>query len=201
MIFDVFAADGQQFELGAETLEERDAWTSTIQALISAYEDSRAAIAQLHQDSELRSASDAMHASALNSHSFGAGLQPEDGRRVARVEEFLSLAQHRLGHLLQRGLEDLEPVRRGAAVLVLRGPEQTARVHICRRGRVPRGVAWTRELDLLLMNGGDGDAPTREGLGRVLRLLAADMRGPAPDGLLSHDERLALYADDAEVLT
>ena len=43
-------------------------------------------------------------------HSFGAGLQPEDERRVARAEEFLSLAQHRLGDLLQRELEDLEPV-------------------------------------------------------------------------------------------
>ena len=72
--FDVYAADGQQFELGAETAEERDAWVSTIQALISAYEESRAAFAQLHQDSELQSASDAQHASALNCHSFGAGL-------------------------------------------------------------------------------------------------------------------------------
>ena len=43
-------------------------------------------------------------------HSFGAGLQPEDERRVARAKEFLSLAQHRLGHLLQRELEGLEPV-------------------------------------------------------------------------------------------
>ena len=43
-------------------------------------------------------------------HSFGAGLQPEDERRVARAEEFLSLAQHRLGDLLQRELEDLQPV-------------------------------------------------------------------------------------------
>ena len=43
-------------------------------------------------------------------YSFGAGLQPEDERRVARAEEFLSLAQHRLGDLLQRELEDLEIV-------------------------------------------------------------------------------------------
>ena len=43
-------------------------------------------------------------------HSFGAALQPGDGRRVARAEEFLGLAQHRLGDLLQRELEDLEPV-------------------------------------------------------------------------------------------
>ena len=96
-------------------------------------------------------------------------------------------------------LEDLEPVRRGAAVLVLRGPEGVARVHIRRRTGAPRGVAWTHEIDLL-MNGGDGEDPTREGLGRVLRLLAAEAR-PHPADCFPHDERLALYEDDAEVPT
>jgi len=63
------------------------------------------------------------------------------------------------------------------------------------------GVARTEDVDLILMNGGDGDDPTAEALGRVLRSLAARMTGPAPPGLLTHDERLSAYADDHEALT
>jgi hypothetical protein len=97
---------------------------------------------------------------------------------------------------------DLEPIRRGAAVLVLAGPSGAeARVHLCRRDGRPQGVAWTRDLDLLLMNGGDGDDATDEALGRVLISLARRLGGAVPDGLLTHGERLATYADDHEALT
>ncbi|GEM_PF-3228219 len=99
-------------------------------------------------------------------------------------------------------LGDLEPVRRGAAVLVLDGPDgRSARVHLCRRGDVPVGVASTEEVDLVLMNGGDGDDPTVESLGRVLRSLAARMTGPSPRGLMTHADRIAAYDGDHEALT
>lgn len=99
-------------------------------------------------------------------------------------------------------IADLEPIRRGAAVLVLAGPAgRNARVHLCRRGTTPRGVAWSATVDVLLMNGGAGDQPTTESLGRVLRLLGAGMSGTAPRGLMTHDERVIEYAGDHEALT
>jgi hypothetical protein len=51
------------------------------------------------------------------------------------------------------------------------------------------------------MNGGTGRHPTNESLGRALRSLADRMTGPAPSGLLSHDERLDRYRGEHEALT
>ena len=103
---------------------------------------------------------------------------------------------------------DLTPVREGAAILTLthRGG-QTARVHICARHGAATGVARTHLLDLVLMDGGDGDKRTDEGLGRVLTTLAKRVEKnelSAIDGttldsmsrMLTHNERLALYGPE-----
>jgi hypothetical protein len=102
----------------------------------------------------------------------------------------------------------LSPVRNGAAVLTLSNREgRTARVHICARRGSATGVAQTHLLDLVLMDGGDGNKPTDEGLGRVLRTLAkrvAKNELSAIDvttldsmaRMLTHKERLALYGPE-----
>lgn len=75
-----------------------------------------------------------------------------------------------------------------------------ASLHICAHGGVGRGVASTARLDLLLMDGGDGDKSTDEALGRIARYLATviarneesvDLRS-----LMTHGERLFRFGGE-----
>lgn len=71
------------------------------------------------------------------------------------------------------GIDSLSPIRAGAAVLVLRHESgSSARVAIHRNGGAPRGVAYTRHLDFMLMNDGGGTAPTDDSIAGVLIDLA-----------------------------
>jgi len=98
-------------------------------------------------------------------------------------------------------IESLSPVRQGAATLVLRhGEHGTARVALRRNSGAPLGVAYTDQLDFLLMNGGGGREQTDESIGRVLVGLAQKLRergGEQPRGdtaaaaLLPHAEASA----------
>lgn len=104
--------------------------------------------------------------------------------------------------------KELSPVRDGAAILTLvHSGGQTARVHICARRGPATGVARTHLLDMILMDGGDGDKRTDEDLGRVLRTMAkrvAKNELSAIDSttldsmarMLTHKERLALYGPE-----
>lgn len=102
---------------------------------------------------------------------------------------------------------DLRP-HKGAYVLPLEHESgQVAALHICVHGGATRGVAHTRRLDLLLMDGGDGEHTTDEALGRIARYLATVIAQnealPGADAhlaaLLPHGERLFRYG--AEGLT
>jgi hypothetical protein len=74
-------------------------------------------------------------------------------------------------------VEDLAPVEAGATILTLSHRSgRIARVHICARHGRARGLAHTGLFDLVLMDGGQGDQPTEEGLGRALQQLARQMR-------------------------
>jgi hypothetical protein len=100
-------------------------------------------------------------------------------------------------------VRSLSRVKRGAAALTLahRSGER-AELHVCRRSGLPRGIAHTGQLELFLMNGGDGQRPTAEGIGRAaktvaLRIARSERRSPrspsTPAGLLSHQARLQLF--------
>ena len=66
---------------------------------------------------------------------------------------------------------------RGATILSLAHRDgREARVHICARSGRARGLAHTALFDLVLMDGGQGDRPTEERLGRVLQQLARHIR-------------------------
>jgi len=99
-------------------------------------------------------------------------------------------------------LVDLSPVQDGSCVATLRNERgRSHRVHLCRNDGTPQGLVYTRRLDLVVMNGGQGDLPTEEGLAQAVAALAhavAANEAKAPDGvlaeLLPHAERLQRFA-------
>ena len=116
------------------------------------------------------------------------------------------------GTSLGRGwrVEELSAVQEGASVLTLSHRDgRIARVHICAREGRPQGVACTGLFDFVLMDGAQGDRPTEESLGRVLRQVArrarrAEQRVGEDElrmvvGLRSHPERVARYGAEALV--
>jgi hypothetical protein len=107
-------------------------------------------------------------------------------------------------------IADLAPIAQGATILSLVHRDQrTARVHICARSGQPRGLAHTGLFDLVLMDGGQGDHPTDESLGRVLKqvarhigrneLMVDDEGLRAVVRLQSHPDREARYGPQALV--
>jgi hypothetical protein len=91
-----------------------------------------------------------------------------------------------------QGLSSATP---GAALLTLEHDSgEHAAVHLCGRAGDPRGVAHTDQIDMILMNRGDGQQPTDEGIGRVLKTLAANMRQNERRGAVVSRSRLMPHA-------
>ncbi len=100
-------------------------------------------------------------------------------------------------------LADLSPLVDGACVLTLRNARgRTYRVHLCRKDARPQGLVYTDRLELVVMNGGQGDLPTDESLAQavaaVAHVLAANEgrreHDPLIATLLPHGERLRRFA-------
>ncbi len=78
------------------------------------------------------------------------------------------------------------------------------RIHLCRNDGNPQGLVYTREFDLVVMNGGRGDIPTEEGLGQAVAGLAhvvarnEDRQQPVVAALLPHAERVRMCAETAD---
>ncbi len=98
---------------------------------------------------------------------------------------------------------ELSAVVDGACVLTLRNARgRTYRVHLCAHERRPQGIVYTDRFDLVVMNGGQGDLPTDEGLAQavaaVAHVLAANEKrrehAAVVAGLLPHAERVRRYA-------
>jgi len=99
-------------------------------------------------------------------------------------------------------LMELSRIERGASVLSLshRSGAQ-ARIHICSHQGHPQGIASSKYLDLLLMDGGDGNTPSDEKLGRVILSLAKHIakteefleKSNVLSQLEKHEERLIRY--------
>jgi hypothetical protein len=110
-----------------------------------------------------------------------------------------------LGSVVAHGwrLADLSPVSDGACVVTLRDARgRSHRIHICLNDGSPQGILYTRRLDLVVMNGGQGAFPTEEGLAQavaeVAHVLAANEANGEPERfaaqLLPHGERLRRFA-------
>lgn len=103
----------------------------------------------------------------------------------------------------------LSSVDRGSSVLTLgHANGRKARVHICAHQGKGRGLASTRLVDLVLMDGGSGSFQTDEKLGRVVMGLAERIRRneTLPDGdlkpiarMMSHDERVEAFGPESIV--
>lgn len=96
----------------------------------------------------------------------------------------------------------LTEVSNGSCVLTLQNERgRSHRVHLCRNDGHPQGLVYTEHLDLLVMNGGQGDLPTDEGLAQavaqVSHVLASNESGEQPVvvALLPHTERLRMFAN------
>jgi hypothetical protein len=107
------------------------------------------------------------------------------------------------GSVLAHGwhLAELGPVRDGSCVATLRNDRGRARrVHLCRNGGTPQGLVYTRRVDLVVMNDGNGDLPTEESLAQAVAQLAhvvAANEAKSPDtlftDLLPHAERVQRF--------
>ena len=91
----------------------------------------------------------------------------------------------------------------GSCVLTLENERGRAhRVHLCRNDGRPHGLVYTKRVDLVVMNGGQGDLPTEEGLAQavaeVAHVLAANegkwQHEPVVTALLPQTERLRLFS-------
>ena len=96
----------------------------------------------------------------------------------------------------------------GSCVLTLENARgRTHRVHLCRNDGRPQGLVFTDRFDLVVMNGGQGDLPTEEGLARAVAEIAHVLAGnegtlrydPTVTALLSHAERVKRFADAARL--
>lgn len=87
-------------------------------------------------------------------------------------------------------ITDLRPVEKGATVLELQHQSgATTQIHICAIEDAPMGVVHTQFLDLILMDGGQGNQPTNEDLGRVVMNVALKIQKHEAE-LLNHPEIL-----------
>lgn len=96
----------------------------------------------------------------------------------------------------------------GSCVLTLENARgRTQRVHICRNDGTPRGLVYTKQIDLVVMNGGQGDLPTEESMGQAVAAIAhavADNEGSARQAavlaaMLPHSERVERFASAAKL--
>ena len=105
----------------------------------------------------------------------------------------------RLGHGWR--VAELSGVADGSCVLTLQNRRgRTQRVHLCRNDGRPQGLVYTEQCDLVVMNGGQGDLPTEEGLAQavaaIAHALAANESGrhPVVVSLLPQAERVRRYS-------
>ena len=80
------------------------------------------------------------------------------------------------------------------------------KIHICIYEGKPKGMAHTELFDLVLMDGGQGNKPTEETVGRVLLSLAEKMSENELDDdadlarverMLTHGERVEVYGSES----
>jgi hypothetical protein len=99
-------------------------------------------------------------------------------------------------------LAELSPVQHGSCVATLENARGRAhRIHLCRNDGSPQGLVYTRRVDLVVMNGGQGDLPTEEGFAQAVaelaHVVAANEARTAPSvfaDLLPHSERVQRFA-------
>jgi hypothetical protein len=94
----------------------------------------------------------------------------------------------------------------GSCVLTLENARGRAqRIHLCGNAGRPQGLVYTQRVDLVVMNGGQGDLPTEEGFAQavaeVAHVVAANEGGQerVVTALLAHAERVERFAAAAQL--
>jgi hypothetical protein len=90
----------------------------------------------------------------------------------------------------------------GSCVVSLQNARgRTQRVHICRNDGSPQGLVYSERFDLVVMNGGQGDLQTEEGLAQAVaelaHVLAANERRADQEmlaALMPHAERVRRFS-------
>jgi len=100
---------------------------------------------------------------------------------------------------------DLTGIVDGTCVLTLQNRRgRMHRIHLCRNDGRPQGLVYTDRVDLVVMNGGQGDLPTDETLAQavaqVAHVLASNEARQAGlvTALLPHAERLRMFSGTAD---
>lgn len=103
-------------------------------------------------------------------------------------------------------ITELSAVTHGSCVMTLENSRgRSHRVHLCGNAGEPQGLVFTNRLDLVVMNGGQGDMPTDEGFAQavaeVAHVLASnETRQPeVVAALLPHGERISRYTGAAQL--
>jgi hypothetical protein len=101
---------------------------------------------------------------------------------------------------------ELSAVTHGSCVLTLEnGRGRAHRVHVCGNHGTPQGLVFTNKLDLVVMNGGQGDLPTDEGFAQAVAEVAhvlASNEGQQPAVLAElqpHAQRVSQYTGAAQL--
>ena len=106
----------------------------------------------------------------------------------------------RAGSALGHGwrVADLSAVADGSCVLTLQnGRGRPQRVHVCRNDGDPQGLVYTDRFDLVVMNGGQGDLPTEEGMAQAVAAVAHVLA--ANEGERHREVMVALLAQGERV--
>jgi hypothetical protein len=134
------------------------------------------------------------------------GAAPVIGEEITTPAPWELLAPLSLGAAVVHGwsVAGLSGVANGSCVLTLQNERgRSHRIHVCRNDGRPQGLVYTNRLDLVVMNGGQGDLPTEEGLAQavaeVAHVLAANERRHENvlSTLLPQAERLERFASAA----
>jgi hypothetical protein len=152
----------------------------------------------------LRAATDDRDGPADDRDGPNASPPPADSEAIAAPPPWDLVSPLTAGSVVAHGwrLGDLSPVQDGSCVATLTNERgRSHRVHLCRNDGGPQGLIHTRRVDLVVMNGGQGDLPTEEGLAQAVAALAhvvAANEAKTPDGVLAdflpHAERVRRFA-------
>ena len=133
-------------------------------------------------------------------------VEPEPAATVVAPPPWELLAPLALGSTVAHGwtLAGFTGAVDGTCVVTLEnGRGRQNRVHICRNAGDPNGLVYTRNFDLVVMNGGKGDLPTEESFGQAVAelahvLAANEGSSTVVASLMPHAERMRMCSDTAD---
>ena len=105
---------------------------------------------------------------------------------VAQDPPWKLVAPYRAGALVAPGwyMHELNPIADGSAIVCLKSDKQRyVRFRICRNDGKPLGITHTSNLDLFLINSGNGSTPTEEALTRLALSLARGIKASSKEQL------------------